>query len=107
MARTIRRRAAWRDIAFALTDYRHDGLTLVRFEHSPQGPEGRRRLARYHSDAGSRAALGAGAPRWFTRLDSRSIKSRNKVVLARWLRLQDYDPVFQDRHHHNGQWEWW
>ncbi|WP_455233303.1 hypothetical protein [Geopseudomonas aromaticivorans] len=107
MARTTRRRAAWRDIAFALVDYQHDGRTLVRFEHSPHSPEGRRRLARYHSDAGSGSTLGAGAPRWWTRLDSRSIKARNKTVLARWLRLQDYDPVFQDHHFRNGQWEWW
>lgn len=107
MARTIRRRAFWRDIAFALVDYQFDGHVLHRFEHSPHSVEGRRRLARYHSDAGSGSALGAGAPRWFTRLDSRAIKARNKTALARWLRLDDHDPVFQDKHYRNGQWEWW
>lgn len=107
MARTIRRRSAWSALAFALVDYQFQGCAFIRFEFCFHSPDGRRRLARFHSDAGSRCVLGAGAPRWWTRLDSRSIKARNKTELARWLRLQDYDPVFQDHHFHNGQWEWW
>ena len=96
-----------RDIAFVLADYQFDGRVSVYFEHSTCSPEGRRRLARHHSDSGSAAAPGAGAPRWWTRLHNRQIKARNKTVLARWLRRQDFDPVFQDHHYHNGQWDWW
>ncbi len=51
MSRTYRRRGERHDYAWVLRDYRSFGGALVPFLIDPRSTEGRRAIARFHSDA--------------------------------------------------------
>lgn len=67
--------------------------------------EGRRELARYHSDAYE--GVRSPAPRWYRREFDHRLRTRNDRELRRWLADSGYDPVTQVRHLHRANWSWW
>ena len=71
----------------------------------PESAEGRRALARYHSDSG--IVIHGGVPQWFRRIFKRSQKNANARELRRWLANPDYEPVIEVQHRHSAQWAWW
>ena len=103
MARTFRRRGCNYDYAWVLRDWSAFGNLPTRLD--PQSREGRRALARYHSDA--TITLARTAPRWYRNVSDRRIRMHNRAELNRWLRHPDFDPVFRDWHKHEANWSWW
>ncbi len=68
-------------------------------------PEGRRAIARFHSDAD--ITMRGGAPHWFCRIFKRRQRNVDTRELRRWLADPDYDPLMQSRHRHSAKWAWW
>jgi hypothetical protein len=67
--------------------------------------EGRRAIARFHSDA--EVTLRSGPPHWFCRIFKRRLRNAGTGELRRWLVESGYDPVMQSRHRHIAKWAWW
>jgi len=67
--------------------------------------EGRRAIARFHSDA--EATLGGGVPHSFRRVFKRRQRMSNTREFLRWLADPSYDPVMNIRHRHSAHWAWW
>lgn len=105
MSRTYRRRGARHDYDWVLRDYRWLDGALVPFLIEPHSKEGRRAIARFHSDACW--TLRSTAPRWYRRIFDHQLRTLNTRQLRRWLNDPDYNPVFQARHRHNANWSWW
>ena len=105
MSRTYRRRGQRQDYGWVLLDYRWVGGVLVSFLIDARSKEGRRAIARFHSDACW--TLRSTAPRWYRRVFDHRLRSTNAKQLRRWLNDPGYDPVFQVRHRHNANWSWW
>jgi len=105
MSRTYRRRGQRQDYAWVLLDHRWASGVLISFLSDARSKEGRRAIARFHSDA--HWTLRSTAPRWYRRAFDHRIRSANTRQLRRWLNDPDYDPVFQTRHRHNANWSWW
>lgn len=92
MAKTIRRRKAkFNYSAYVLCDlvrvpgeYRSEWVSIDR--HSD---EGRRKLARYHSDAGFGAYGHGCAPHWYRRLRNKKAAAVERQYLHRWKKLGD------------------
>ena len=80
MSRTYRRRGERHDYDWVLRDYRWADGTLVPFLIDPRSKEGRRAIAR---------------------------PTLNAKQFRRWLDDYGYDPVFEVRHRHNANWNWW
>jgi hypothetical protein len=106
MSRTYRRRGArheyrWvlREWSFASAGY----LAPVMLDR--HSPEGRRAIARFHSD--TQVTLGSGPPRWFRRIFEKRHRNANARQLLRWLANPEYDPVMNARHRHSAKWAWW
>lgn len=103
MARTFRRVDARHDYSWTLDDPAAPLHAPRRLD--PRSVQGRRALARYHSDA--TITLAQTAPRWYRKISDRRIRMRNRMELHRWLRNPDFDPVFRDWHKHEANWSWW
>jgi hypothetical protein len=67
--------------------------------------EGRRALARYHSDAYE--SVRSPAPRTNRRDHDHRIRTVNDRELRRWLANPEYDPVIDVRHRHGANWSYW
>lgn len=105
MSRTYRRRGERHDYDWVLRDRRWVDGALVAFLVDPRSKEGRRAIARFHSDACW--TLRSTPPRWYRRIFDRRFRTQNTRQLRRWLDDADYEPVFQSRHRHNANWSWW
>jgi hypothetical protein len=105
MSRTYRRCGERHGYAWVLRDYRWVNGALVPFPIDPRSREGRRAIARFHSDA--YWTLRSTAPRWYRRIFDHRLRTANDKQLRRWLYGADYDPVFEVRHRHNANWSWW
>lgn len=104
MARTYRRRAALHLRAQALSDLIRVAPGFYCWRTSPpNSPQGRRILARFHSDARTDSGPSSG----FRRAHNNRVDTRNKRELRRYLVDAGYDPVFDTRHRHSAQWVWW
>jgi hypothetical protein len=68
-------------------------------------PQGRRAVARFHSD--KEITMGGAAPHWYRRIYDHRIRTANDRQLRRWLADPSYDPVFDVRHRHGANWGWW
>lgn len=68
-------------------------------------PEGRRAVARFHSDA--EFTMRSGAPRWYRRDYDHRIRTSNVREFRRWLGDNQYDPILDVRHRHCANWSWW
>ncbi len=105
MSRTYRRRGERHDYDWVLRDYRWVNGTLVPFLIDARSKEGRRAIARFHSDACW--TLRSTAPRWYRRSFDHRLNTLYARQLRRWLNDSGYDPVFQTRHLHSANWSWW
>jgi hypothetical protein len=106
MSRTYRRRGERHEYRWVLCDrsaatMAHAAPVLLD-RHSR---EGRRAIARFHSDA--EVTMKGGAPHWFCRIFKRRQRDANIRELLRWLADPGYDPVMQSRHRNSAKWAWW
>lgn len=106
MSRTYRRRGQRFEYRWVLRD--HSAATptsWARVQLDSRSKEGRRAIARFHSDA--EFTMRSGAPHWFRRIFKRRLRNANARELRRWLDDPGYDPVMQPRHRHSANWAWW
>jgi hypothetical protein len=107
MSRTYRRRGERHEYRWVLRESTFDPESC-RFAHyliDRDSSEGRRAIARFHSDA--EITMRGGAPHWFRRIYKRRQRNANARELLRWLADPDYDPVMHSRHRHSARWAWW
>lgn len=81
------------------------GGYLMRVHFDRRSEEGRKAIARFHSDA--YFSTHSAAPRWYRRGFDQRLDSLNDRELRRWLNDPGYDPVFEVRHKHNANWSFW
>lgn len=105
MSRTYRRRGQRHEYVWVLRDYRWVDGALIPFLIDSHSKEGRRAIARFHSDACW--TLRSAAPRWYRRIFDHKLRTVNERQLRRWLDDPHYAPVFVARHRHNANWSWW
>jgi len=105
MSRTYRRRGQRHEYRWVLRDWKWWNSTLVPFLIDARSKEGRRAIARFHSDA--EFTIRSGAPRRYRRIFDHRLRTLNNRELRRWLDDPGYDPVFQIRHLHSANWSWW
>jgi len=103
MSRTYRRRRQYHDYCWVLFDWQVG--TPVGALLDPRSREGRRAIARFHSD--NEVTMGGAAPRWYRKVFDRRLRTFNDKQLRRWLGDPDYDPLVQVRHRHAANWSWW
>jgi len=94
MSRTYRRRGE-----------RHEYRWVLRVVLDRNSPEGRRAIARFHSDA--QATMEGGPPRWFRRIFQKRQRNANAREFLRWLADAGHDPVIDIRHRNSAKWAWW
>ena len=104
MSRTYRRRGARHEYDWLLRDYRWINGALAPFCIEARSREGRRAIARFHSDAFW--TLRSTAPRWYRRIFDHHLRTEAVRQLRRWLVNPGYDPVFNVRHRHSANWSW-
>jgi hypothetical protein len=105
MSRTYRRRGQRHEYSWVLRDYRWINGALVPFLVDARSKEGRRAIARFHSDACW--TLRSTAPHRYRRIFDHRLRTLNSRELRRSLDDPGYDPVFQVRHRHSANWSWW
>ena len=103
MSRTCRRRGQRHEYCWLLFDRRAGAPIGAMLD--PRSREGRRAIARFHSD--SEITLGSAAPRWFRKEFDRRLRTFNNKQFRRWLADPKYDPVFEVQHRHAANWAWW
>lgn len=101
--RFARYRGSTHEYRWVLNDY--DPVNRIEYCIDPRSREGRKAIARFHSDVTE--TLRSSAPRFYRKWYDRSIKTFNKRMLRRWLADPGYDPVFTAWHRHNANWSWW
>lgn len=104
MSRTYRRRRHRYEYRWVLRDWA-DAPFFSPLLIDPRSNEGRRALARFHSD--NEITLRSTAPRWYRKTFDRRLRTFNDKQLRRWLANPEYDPVMQARHRHCANWSWW
>lgn len=106
MSRTYRRRGERHEYRWVLRDWFFDStssrFTPYLIDH--HSPEGRRAIARFHSDA--EVTMRGGVPHWFCRIFKRRQRNADSRELLRWLADPGYGPVLQARHRHSAKWAW-
>ncbi len=105
MSRTYRRRGQRHEYRWVLLEWKWRNLVLVPVRIDARSKEGRRAIARFHSDA--YWTLRSAAPHWYRRIFDHRQHTLNARQLHRWLDDPDYDPVFDVRHRHSANWAWW
>jgi len=104
MSRTYRRRRHRYEYSWVLRDWA-DVPFVTPLSIDPRSPEGRRAIARFHSD--NEITMRSAAPRWYRKLFDRRLRTFNDKQLCRWLADPGYDPVMQAWHRHCANWFWW
>jgi hypothetical protein len=104
MSRTYRRRRHRYEYRWVLRDWT-DVPFVAPLTFNPRSPEGRRAIARFHSD--NEITMRSTAPRWYRKLFDRRLRTFNDKQLRRWLADPEYDPVMQAWHRHCANWSWW
>ncbi|MGE3424954.1 MAG: hypothetical protein AB7N24_23140 [Dehalococcoidia bacterium] len=105
MSRTFRRRREQFEYRWVLRGYCASAPFWSRILLDRRSREGRRAIARFHSDA--EFTVRSAAPRWYRRVFDHELRTLNDRELRRWLRDPGYDPVQQVRHRHRANWSWW
>jgi hypothetical protein len=105
MSRTYRRRGQRHEYRRVLRDYNCIDCVLVPVFIDARSKEGRRAIARFHSDA--ERTIRSGPPRRYRRIFDHRLRTLDRRELRRWLDDPGYDPVFQVRHRHSASWSWW
>src|SRR5687767_6553570 len=105
MSRTYRRRRHRYEYKWVLRDWKANVPFGTAVLLDSRSREGRRAIARFHSDA--EITLRSTAPRWYRKTFDRRLSNFNAKQLRRWLADPEYDPVMQVRHLHRANWSWW
>ena len=105
MSRTYRRRGQRHEYRWVLRDSIWIEDVLVTIFVDAHSKQGRRVIARFHSDA--YWTLRSTAPRWYRGIFEDRLRRANLGELRRWLEDPGHDPVFQARHRHSANWSWW
>lgn len=109
MSRTYRRKNQIHDYRWVLRDYARPvepqtHFILVAVDIPASSPEGRKRLADYHSD---HAFVFGQAPLHFRKLFKRSQRMEHRLEIARWLKDSKYPVQCDPRTRHSATWAWW
>jgi|GEM_PF-893341 len=93
MSRTIRRKHADFNYYWTLRDYVYDEEAghWKRQSIDRHSPEGKKLLAKYHSDHGFGDYAHACPPRWYRRLRNKTSTMREKQHVAKWMKNPDYE----------------
>jgi hypothetical protein len=105
MSRTYRRKSARYEYGWVLREWTFEAGHLQRLELDRDSSEGRRRIARFHSDAC--VMMRSGPPRWFRRHFKRRHRNADTRELRKWLNDPGYDSLLNARHRHSARWAWW
>jgi hypothetical protein len=105
MSRTYRRRSERCEYRWVLREWTFASGTLVPVALDRRSPEGRRAIARFHSDA--EVTMKGGVPRWFRRIFKRRQRNANTRELLHWLSDKGYEPLMNVRHRSSAKWAWW
>ncbi len=107
MSRTYRRRGERHEYRWVLRESFYDTQSgrIVHYLIDRHSREGRRSIARFHSDA--EFTMKGGVPHWFCRIFKRGQRNADTRELRRWFADPGYDPVMQSRHRHSAKWAWW
>jgi hypothetical protein len=105
MSRTFRRRDARYEYRWVLREAVFACGRSVELRIDRHSPQGRRAIARFHSDA--EFTMRSAAPRWYRRVFDHRLRTLNDRELRRWLNDPAYYPVQQVRHRHRANWSWW
>jgi hypothetical protein len=105
MSRTFRRRRHRYEYQWALRVWNPAAPSWSWLMLDRYSPEGRRAIARFHSDA--YVSMRSPAPGWYRRQFDHQQRTRNDRELRRWLADPGYDPVTQVRHLHRANRSWW
>jgi hypothetical protein len=103
MSRTYRRVRHRYEYYWVLFDWQAGTPVGARLD--PRSREGRRAIARFHSD--KEVTMGGAAPRWYRKVFDRRLRAFNDRQLRRWLADPGYDPVMEVQHRHRANWSWW
>lgn len=103
MSRTYRRRRQYHEYFWVLYDLRPGAIPGTRLD--PRSREGRRAVARFHSD--KEVTMGGAAPRWYRKTFDHRLRTFNDRQFRRWIADPGYEPVLQVRHRHTANWSWW
>jgi hypothetical protein len=85
MSRTYRRRGQRHEYRWLLRDSRWINCVLVAVFIDARSKQGRRAIARFHSDAES--TIRSGAPHWYRRIFDHHLRTLNSKEFRRWSRL--------------------
>lgn len=107
MSRTYRRKTMRHEYHQVLRDYSYGIHLLAYVPVDRHTKEGRRTLARFHSDAYTSMSLRSTAPRKFRKSYQRRLNGNNYRMLRRWLADPGFDPVFNVQHRHAANYAWW
>jgi hypothetical protein len=105
MSRTYRRRGERHEYGWVLREWTFEAGHVKRVMLERNSPDGRRAIARFHSDA--QVTMKGGVPRWFRRIFKRRQREANTRQLLRWLADPGYEPVMSARHRNSAKWAWW
>jgi len=105
MSRTYRRRGQHHEYSWVMRDSEWINGVLAPVFIDARSKDGRRAIARFHSDACW--TLRSTAPRWCRRIFDHRLRTLNFRQFRRWLDDPGYDPVFEVRHRHSASWSWW
>jgi hypothetical protein len=105
MSHTYRRQHERHEYSWVLRESTFESGHLQHFQLDRHSPEGRRAIARFHSDA--YLTLRSGPPRWFRRIFKRRQSTVNARQYFRWVADPGYNPIMSVRHRHSAKWAWW
>lgn len=106
MSRTYRRRGERHEYRWVLRKWVFESGCLRDFLIDRRSPEGRRAIARFHSDGYVTTPKG-GVPHWFRRVFKRRQRMSNTRELLHWLADPGYEPIMNARHRNSAKWAWW
>jgi len=104
MSRTYRRRGERQEYRWVLREWTFEAGHLRAIMLDRDSAEGRRAIARFHSDA---QVNKSGPPRWFRRVFKRRQRSSNTREFLRWLADPGHEPLMTARHRNSAKWAWW
>ena len=105
MSRTYRRRGERHEYRWVLREWIFESGHFRPITIDPNSPEGRRAIARFHSD--SEVTMKSGVPHWFCRIFKRRQRHANTRELLSWLADPGHDPMMNVRHRNSAKWAWW
>lgn len=105
MSRTYRRRGERHEYRWVLRELVWNERQLTPVHLDLHSSEGRRAIARFHSDA--EFTMRSAAPHWYRSVFDHQLRTVNDRELRRWIDDPGYDPVQQVRHRHRANWSWW